>query len=127
MNGQLLPQPFQALEPFASEWSIGDEAGRNLKRISSTIESLREFYQAVLPEMQLIVDYLRPRPLLEFNSQQLRLLNLAKMLMEVAPAIEIFNQPDVPNSFEPERFLIMPPFADTPAGLYADQTLIEQT
>lgn len=117
MSNQLLPEPFKRLEPFATQWSIDDEASRNLKRISSTIESLREFYQALLPEMQSIIDYLRPLPLPKLNDQQLSLLNLAKMLMEVAPAIEIFNEPDVPNSFEPERFLILPPFANTPAGL----------
>ena len=120
MSNRLLPEPFKGLEPFAQQWGLEDEASRNLKRINSAMENLREFYQAVLPEMQSIVNYLRPVPLAELNSQQRRLLNLAKMLMEVAPAIEIFNQPDVPNSFEPERFLILPPFANTPAGLVRD-------
>ena len=117
MSKQLLPEPFAHLEPFAAEWGIDDEASRNLKRISSTMETLRQFYQALLPQIEPIVDYLKPISLQEMDHQHQRLLNLAKMLMEVAPAIEIFNDPDVPNSFEPERFQILPPFANTPVAL----------
>ncbi len=115
MTTSLLPTEFAGLEPFAANWAIGDEAGRNLKRINSTMPELRIFYDALLPQVESIVEYLQPKPLDGLSGPELNLLNLAKSFMEVAPAIEIFFAVDVPNSFEPERFKILPPFAQTAA------------
>lgn len=112
-NPAKLPTAFADLERFVADWSIRDEPGRNLKRIHSTMDQLREFYDAVLPQMEPIVEHLRPKPLGAMDAQDERLFYLAMMLMEAAPALEIYHDPDVPNSFEPERFKILPPYAQT--------------
>ncbi|MEL0081563.1 MAG: hypothetical protein VW985_00795 [Gammaproteobacteria bacterium] len=116
MSNTLLPGAFAQLESFATDWCIADEASRNRKRLASTMSEIRAFYKAALPQIEPIVDYLRPKPLAELDPQDRNLFNLALSFMEVAPAIEIYFEPDVPNSFEPDRFKILPPFAQTAVG-----------
>jgi hypothetical protein len=115
MSESLLPPAFAHLEPYARDWALGEEAARNTKRLSSTMPELRNFYDALLPQVESIIDYLRPMPLDSLADPEQRLLNLAMTFMEVAPSIEIFFAVDVPGGFEAERFKILPPFAQTAA------------
>lgn len=116
MANSSLPTAFAALEAFAPEWAIDQESARNAKRLASTMDQLRRYYDALLPRMGEIFDYLRPLPLDTMPSPERTLLHMALMFMEVAPAIEIFHAVDVPNSFEASRFKILPPFAQTAIG-----------
>ena len=113
MSQPLLPTAFAHLEPFAKDWAIGAEAARNEKRLASTMPELRAFYNALLPQVEPMIEYLRPLPLGGMAGPEQRLLNMALTFMEVAPSIEIFFAVDVPNSFAAERFKILPPFAKT--------------
>ena len=112
----LLPVGFEDLESFAQDWAIGGEAARNAKRLSSTMTELRAYYDKLLPKVESIVGYLRPRPLGNLAEPDRRLLNLAMMFMEIAPSIEIFHAVDVPDGFAAGRFKILPPFAQTAVG-----------
>lgn len=115
MSTALLPPAFVHLEAFAKDWAIGDEAARNAKRLASTMPELRSFYDALLPQVEAMVDYLRPMPLGGMADPDQRLLNMAMTFMEIAPSIEIFYAVDVPGGFEADRFKILPPFAQTAA------------
>jgi len=115
MSDSLLPGAFAHLEPFATEWAIGDEPSRNAKRLASTMKELRAYYNALLPEMEAMIDHLKPLPLGNMADPDQRLLNMAMSFMEVAPSIEIYFAVDVPDGFEAERFRILPAFAQTAA------------
>ena len=113
MTATRLPDDFTDLEPWVAEWALASEPARNKKRIASSIETLRGFYDALLPRMDTIIGYLKTIGFDDLSAADTRLLHLALMFMEVAGAIEVFFAPDVPNSFEPERFHILAPFAQT--------------
>ena len=81
------------------------------------MEELRTFYRALLPRMEEAADYLRPLPMNDLLAGAEHLLDLALMFMEISLSIENFHSPDVPGGFDPERFHILPPYAQTAAGL----------
>ncbi|MDD3651131.1 hypothetical protein [Immundisolibacter sp.] len=103
-----LPQEFADLEPLCAVWAIGDEAARNRKRLASSMAELQDFYNALLPRMDAIIQHLNVRPLDSLAPGEQTLLDLALMFMEVAPAVEIYKDPDVPWGFAAERFHILP-------------------
>lgn len=103
-----LPEPFQDLSGYVADWAIDTEAARNRKRLASSMDELVAFYNAMLPRMEPAIEYLNTRPLAALAPPERNLLNLALMFMEVAPAVEIFKDPDVPWGFVAERFEILP-------------------
>jgi hypothetical protein len=70
--------------------------------------ALERFYDAVFPHMGDIAEYLDRIPLSEITGDDRNLLWLAFSFAEIAPAVDLFRQPMVPDGFEPERF---PPIA----------------
>ena len=113
MQASPLPDRFADLAPWVADWALPAESDRNRYRIACSMETLRRFYDALLPRMDDIIGYLKPIRFEDLTPADRRLLHLALMFMEVAGSIEVFFAPDVPNSFEPERFRILPPFAQT--------------
>ena len=104
MSQRQLPAPFADLEPFAA-WALATEGQRARKRRDSTIAEIRAFYDAILPRMDAIIDYLNQLPLDNMPDDAQHLLNLTLSLAEVAPAVELFNQPLVTEGYDPERFI----------------------
>jgi hypothetical protein len=101
---QHLPAPFAELEPVAA-WALATEGQRARKRRDSTMAEIRALYDAVLPRMDAIIEYLNQFPLDNMPDDAQRLLYLTLSLAEVAPAVELFNQPLVTDGYDPERFI----------------------
>ncbi len=108
MSVSLLPEPFRDLEIFVDAWALPTEAARNEKRLSSTMEELEVFYQAMAPRMEAIMEYLNQFPLDQLPEDPKRLFYLTLSLAEVAPAVELFKQPGVVEGFDPRRFVAVP-------------------
>ena len=100
----VLPAQFHSLEPFGA-WALAKGSERIHKRRSSPMGELQAFYDAMLPQMETIVQYLNQFPLerLPEDAQQLFFLTLS--FVEVTSAIELYGQPEVINGFDPARFL----------------------
>jgi hypothetical protein len=105
----LLPDNFADLERFAPNWIHETEKQRNSFRVQQTIEDLDDFYQTIFPTMDALCDYIDQFSLDAMPPDAARLLRLGQMLMEVVPSAEVYRQPDVPNSFEFDRFHIISP------------------
>ena len=104
MSQRQFPEPFADLESLAA-WALATETQRARKRRDSTIAEIRAFYDAILPRMEAIIDYLNRLPLDDMPDDAQRLLHLTLALAEVAPAVELFNQPLVTDGYDPERFI----------------------
>ena len=109
---QSLPSEFSNLEPFCEKWLHPSEARRNEVRISSSMEEIREFYDAVLPQFEQVIQFLNQKPLTELDDKEENLLNLSFSFVEASTPIERFNSPVVTELFPPERFKI---YADSVA------------
>ena len=112
MPNQLLPDQFKDLEPFVSPWALATETERNRKRLSSPMEEIQAFYKAMMLRMEAVMEYLGQFPLNEkpekagkMPEDARRLFYLALSLAEVAPAVELYNQPGVIDGFDPARFV----------------------
>ena len=98
-----LPEPFHDLAPF-SGWVLAKESERTGKRLASTMGEIQAFYDAVLPRLEAIVQYLNQFPLDHLPEEAQQLLYLTLSLMEVASAVELYGQPGVLNGLDPSRF-----------------------
>lgn len=94
-----LPQRFAQLEHLVAEWAIEDGQQRYVKRVNSSMETLRAFYDEVFPQAESAVAYLN-----EFDYQQplpedaANLRNLLYSLITVSLAVELWKQPRVKHS-----------------------------
>lgn len=102
-----LPAAFADLQRFVPEWTLDGEGPRNTKRLASDMKALQDFYDALLPRMPDIMAHLDQHPIDAPPPPERALLALALMFMEVAPAIELFHQPDVVDAFPMDRYAIL--------------------
>ena len=101
-----LPTQFASLESFCLKWLHDTEAQRNAVRINSSMEELKEFYDAVLPQFEEIIEYLNGFPIDNLPAQEENLLNMVFSFAEATSPIERFNSPIVTKLFPPQRFTI---------------------
>ena len=105
---EILPKGFEDLARFVPAWVHGTERARNAFRVSQPYTALQDFYDAMVSRLEAIAACLADAPLDRLTRSQGNLIELALMAMEVAPAIEYYQAPDVPNSVEFEKFEILP-------------------
>lgn len=94
-----LPPEFSHLEHLVPEWAIEDGHERYVKRVNSTMEEIRSFYDEVFPHAEEAVayidkfDYAEPLP-----DDVANLRNLLYSLITVSLAVELWKQPRVKHS-----------------------------
>ena len=108
MNEKILPAEFADLTKYTSAWVHSTEIDRNNFRVKRTLAELQDFYDAMMPRLEEIAGFLNNYPLNALPRECANLLELALMTMEMAPAIEYYHNPDVPDAVEHEKFLIYP-------------------
>lgn len=98
MSGKL-PEAFKDLEHLVDEWAIEDGHRRYVKRVNSSMETLKAFYDAMFPRGKAAIDYVDRfdyREPLPEDAANLR--NLVYSLITVALAVEVWKQPRVKHS-----------------------------
>jgi hypothetical protein len=93
----VLPSEFADLEPF-SGWAIATERARYAKRLSSTMDELQEFYDAVFARLDAAVSYLEQFDVNGLPDDAKHLLWLFCSLVTVSFPVEVWHQPRVPDS-----------------------------
>jgi hypothetical protein len=94
-----LPQEFSALEHLVESWAIEDGNQRYAKRVNSSMEELKAFYDEIFPFAEEAVayvdkfDYAEPLP-----DDVANLRNLLYSLITVSLAVELWKQPRVKHS-----------------------------
>jgi hypothetical protein len=95
----LLPPEFSQLEPLVAEWAIEDGHQRYVKRVNSSMDEIKAFYDEVFPFAEEAVayidkfDYAEPLP-----EDVANLRNLLYSLITVSLAVELWQQPRVKHS-----------------------------
>ena len=95
----VLPEEFSQLEHLVPEWAIEDGNQRYVKRVNSSMEQIRAFYDEVFPYAEEAVayidkfDYAEPLP-----EDVANLRNLLYSLITVSLAVELWKQPRVKHS-----------------------------
>ena len=98
MTAALLPPEFADLEPFVAGWCLDSEPERYAKRLSSTMDEIQEFYDAIMPRAEAAMQYLEKLPLDDLPEDAWRLLKLLYSLIVMSFAVEIWKQPYIPDT-----------------------------
>jgi hypothetical protein len=93
-----LPPGFSDLEPFVRDWCLDSEPERYAKRLSSTMDEIQAFYDAIFPRAEAAIAYLDELPLNDLPADAHRLLKLLYSLILVSFAVEIWRQPYIPDT-----------------------------
>jgi len=95
----LLPPGFSQLDHLVEEWAIEDGHERYVKRVNSSMEEIKAFYDEVFQFAEEAVayidkfDYAEPLP-----DDVANLRNLLYSLITVSLAVELWKQPRVKHS-----------------------------
>ena len=98
MSG-LLPPEFSQLSHLVDEWAIEDGHERYVKRVNSSMDEIKAFYDEVFPFAEEALayvdkfDYSEPLP-----DDVANLRNLLYSLITVSLAVELWTQPRVKHS-----------------------------
>lgn len=103
MSTQKLPAEFADLEPFL-DWALATEKERTGKRLTSSMEDIQAFYDHMSARVEAATAYLNALPLDTLPPEAERLFLMSLSLMEVANAVEMFQNPAVINGFDVKRF-----------------------
>jgi hypothetical protein len=93
----VLPADFADLEPFASRWCLATEPERWAIRHASSIEEMRDLYEAVFPRFDAIVEYCGRFPLGDQPEDARNLLHLVFSFVMVSFPVEVWNRPRIPD------------------------------
>jgi hypothetical protein len=95
----LLPQQFSELEHLVDEWAIEDGHARYVKRVTSSMDEIRAFYDEMFPYAEDAVAYIDTFDYAEpLRDDVANLRNLLFSLITVSLAVELWNQPRVKHS-----------------------------
>lgn len=115
MNTVELPTAFKDLERFGA-WCLPSERARNRKRLASSMDEIRAFYDAMLGRVDAAIEYLNGFPVDALAEPEQNLLYLTLSLAEIANAVELFKtQPGVIDGFDMERFYLIHEHETLPA------------
>ena len=109
MKSKPLPAGFGDLQDLANEWSLAMERERQAKRLASSMQDLREFYDRMVPRAEAILEHIRQldageRPK-SISQENKNLVYLLFSLAEVGQAVEVHGQPEVVNGFDAKRWV----------------------
>jgi hypothetical protein len=93
----MLPAEFSDLESF-SGWCLESEHERYAKRLASTMDEMQAFYDAAFPRLEDAIQYLDDRSLDALADDARHLLWLCYSLVNVSFPVEVWRQPQVPDS-----------------------------
>ena len=98
MPANLLPKEFSDLEPWVADWCLDSEPERYAKRVSSTMDEIQAFYDAIFPRAEAAIAYLEKLPLDALPDDAFRLLKLLYSLILMSFPVEIWKQPCIPDT-----------------------------
>ncbi len=103
MSEAALPEAFKDLAPWL-DWALEPERARTAKKVASSMEELRAFYDAVMPRMEEIIAYLDSVPSDDRSAPAHRLYLLTLSLVEVANLVELYKRREVIEACDPLHF-----------------------
>jgi hypothetical protein len=98
MSTAVLPAAFAELEPWVADWAKPTRAERYAVRLSKAFPELIAFYDAVAVHAEAAIEHLNRGDLPSLDDGDTRLLQLLYSFILVSYAVNIFDQPKIPDS-----------------------------
>jgi hypothetical protein len=93
-----LPQLFADLEPYVADWALPTRQERYDMRLSKGMDELGAFYDAIAPRAEEAISYLDGLDIADLPEPALRLQRLLYSMILVSYAVNVFDQPRIPDS-----------------------------
>ena len=94
----LLPSEFADFEQFADRWSLATERERWAERMSSSIDDMQAFYDAIIPGVGEAIAHCEKFPLDDMPEDSVNLLRLIYSFVMVSFAVELWRQQSPPDT-----------------------------
>ena len=94
----LLPDGFDALEPFVLSWALSGTANRLQRRLQSQSTERQAFYDVAKNFLKPAIAYLDRTPLKQVSPQEQRLMDLMLMLAHISLAVEMQKDDEDKNA-----------------------------
>jgi len=88
----MLPERFAALEPFAKYWAAASLSERDNRRLNSTVDQRKAFYDAAGDMAAEAMDYLDSKSFADYSEADHRLMDLMLALVHVTIAVEVQHE-----------------------------------
>ncbi|MEV1063962.1 hypothetical protein [Streptomyces sp. NPDC050263] len=95
---RLLPAGFTELEPYVADWAKPTRQERYDMRLAKNMTELGAFYDAIAPRAEEAIAHLDGLDLDALPEPELRLLRLLFSLILVSYAVNVFEQPSIPDA-----------------------------
>jgi hypothetical protein len=103
---RVLPAAYQDLATLAARWARGTELMRGEIRLAASAADFAEFYDAMMPRLDAILDQLSQYQLNTMPSDVRYLFDLTCAFAEASPHHELYSgSAAVPHSFDAKRFV----------------------
>ena len=113
MKNFTLPPAFKDFEKWVPDWSIPHEAGRFNKRVSSPMEDLHKFVNALQAKVEEMIDYLNTQTVNDpdlLDSDHRRLFDLVLMWMEASIPFDLdWDVNDIEDAWPANRLEFLKP------------------
>lgn len=103
----VLPDGFDALEPFLDHWGAAHTQTRRATREASTMEEITAFYDVILPLAPAAMKHLEGFAIDALPPAETRLFELVLALAHVSMATELHGQPRAPHTPYPHGVKLM--------------------
>jgi hypothetical protein len=108
-----LPPQFAELNRFVSEWALATEKERFFKLLARDMDTLRPFFDAMLPRAREITAYLSRFPSGQMPADAQLLYDLLLTFVETAHPIELnWTQTNIENTVDAARLQFHGPSAE---------------
>ena len=104
MNEPLLPERFDDLTRFA-DWALEPESARAEQSAAASMEEIRAFYDAMMPRMDEILEYLEGYFGGEMPAPAHRLYLMTLSLVDVSILVELYKEGESVDACDPLRFV----------------------
>lgn len=94
---------FHHLSDYIESWGLPTREARLEKRLESTLEELKDFYDAISPHLNDIIGFLNSWPLDKIPEEHRGLADTALMMCEVDNPVNKWRSPTLDDGVDPTR------------------------
>lgn len=116
MSAQLARPDLTGLEADIAAWGLPTTEDRLEKRLKSSMDDIRRFYEGMLPRLPEIIEYLNQFPLESIPVQDQPMARAALAMCEVDNAVNKWGVAVVDTGIDVRKFIPKTRFADRSAA-----------
>lgn len=108
----LITPDFSSLRPFIAMWALPTMQERRQRRLTSTLDELKDFHAAMLPHLEALIEFLNQFPVDNIPKEYQPLTWLALAMCEVDDPVSKWRSVTLDEALDPRKFTLKRSFYD---------------